>query len=82
MRLTPLALLEAIREHLAGSREVFTIFQEQTGREAYVLYPCHVEGVELYVKLEIPPAAREADEKLIIISAHVSKFQKKTGETR
>ena len=44
VKLTLLALLEAIRDHLAAKKDIFTLVQEKTGREAYVLLPCDVDG--------------------------------------
>ena|SRR5882724_1938104 len=66
--------LEGVLEHLKCGSAVHAIKQEQSGLTAYVFLPCIVQSWRLYVKVQVPPAASEMKEQLILISAHVPEF--------
>lgn len=70
LRLTKEAVLIALREHVNAGKPIYHIKQETTDLGAYVLLPCAVETHELYLKVQLPHAASETQEKLIIISSH------------
>ena len=76
LRLTKEAVLEAVRAHLGAKKSTYVLRQEM-GLEAYVLLPCFVDPHELYVKVQVPPRARERDEVLVIISAHKPEYEPK-----
>lgn len=81
LRLTKEAVLIGLREHVLAKRPIYAIQQESTGQRAYVLLPCNVEGHDLYLKVQLPHAASEMQEKLIIISSHPPLYPPK-GHTK
>jgi lysozyme family protein len=74
-RVTKEGVLEAIREHILKGQPIYLLIQESTGVPAYVFLPCVVESCALYVKVQLPAAEAEKDERLIVISSHPPKFK-------
>ena len=75
------AVLAAVREHIAKKKPIYSLVQETTGVLAYVFLPCNVEGCELYVKIQLPAAAAENEEYLVVISSHPPKYTPPGGRT-
>jgi hypothetical protein len=74
------AVLAAIREHITNKKPIYSLLQETTGLLAYVFLPCNVNGCELYVKVQLPAAAAETDEYLIVISSHPPEYAPPGGQ--
>lgn len=71
-------VLEAAVQHLKNSVlpiycELQTMY-EKTPLMGYIFCPLLVMGLELYVKLILPPARSELDERLLMLAAHEPKF--------
>jgi hypothetical protein len=71
-------VLEAAIQHLKGATlpiycELQTMY-EKTNIMGYIFCPLIVSELELYVKLILPPAKCELDERLLMLAAHEPKF--------
>lgn len=67
-------VLDGVLEHLQRGSPIYAITQEESGLTAYVFLPCFIQSIQLYVKVQVPPATCEMREQLILISAHVPQF--------
>lgn len=71
--ITKANVLDGVLSHAGARKPVYRVHQK-SGATAFVFLPCHVEGYELYVKLQLMAGRTAEEDRITMISAHPPKF--------